>query len=1045
MTSALRSERLARMSRAHDRLHFKDSMRLWTAIRSAGPGAMDQVRSGGMAEGFPDIAIVHRGSSIRVAASLLFVAAFVFPGSTVAADGLPGMELEWSLDLKEPGISHPVHFWKVERARGVLVTLASGTVVLVDPRGHVVASARLDLPSESPAVAGELLPGQGPAIVAADVCGSLYTFNEKGERLWKFPRLEKARDLRLPVLGDLDGDGNLDIVMTDSRGHLYALDGNGRPKLEVTATRYRAGTPSIGDVNGDGKPEILFGTDDGDVHALDRRGGVLWSAKLEARFGRSLPLVADADHDGNYEVYIPTSFNARGAGLFALHAATGKLLWKADSTMQSYRSTAVTDLDGDGSEEVLFGDKNTRLYCLDARGVQRWSTQMDGRGIFSAPAVADLEGSGQALIFAVVRGAGVNGQSLHVLDAVGKLVRSLPLPGGGAGSPILCRFEGRKDVTLLVLSGGGQLLCYRLPQKPEAVRILWPGLRNDALNSGFVPSRGKVVRAPAAEGEPRAVQLPVSLPRAEERPTQPVGTVRQIVNPWSSAGTLAPPGPLTASMLGNEYESAAIAVTHLEDRPLTLRLSCGPFRPEAEVVAAVEAAVEAEVGAEVAASKVIEFHEVLEVLPNTAGKPSEDALPRLGEAQTIHFGPRETRKIWLTLRSHDLPAGRHRATLRIGDPLSLAPPLEVPVHLTVHPVRLPERFTYRHCNWLNFSALGDEVQREAVIRDALDHGTNVFVIPAVTFAVDARGELGAPDGGLHDVLVRRLRGKAVFLVSGSAGLRWPDGANPDPGARERVWAEAVRRYAVHMRGLGCSHDDWAFYLQDEPGLNGPDAHYDAYVELVKRVKAADPRARIYANPAGGARAGVLQPIKDLIDIWSPDLHLVREDPEKLGEIFRRAKDYWHYEAPADQRNLDPLGFYRVKPWVAFQLGMNGGGYWVYHYQDLWLPDPAVSAEYGVVYLTGNGPVTTKRWEASRDGIEDYELLSMLRESAGRSKSAAAQEALALIDEAVAFVTRGQDQVSDISRQLHPYTPDYGRWMEYRDRLIQMQVRVSQER
>jgi outer membrane protein assembly factor BamB len=815
--------------------------------------------------------------------------------------------------------------------------------------------------------------------------------------------------------------------MTDSRGHLYSLDGNGRPKFEVTATRYRAGVPSIGDVNGDGKPEIVFGTDDGDVYALDRRGGVLWSAKLDGRFGRSLPLVADAGHDGKYEVYMPTSFNARGEGLFALDAASGKLLWKAKSVMQSYRSTVVADLDGDGSDEILFADKNTRLYCLDAKGVERWSTQMDGLGMFFAPAVADLEGNGQARIFAIVRGAGTNGHSLYVLDPAGRIVHSLPLPGGGAGSPILGRFEGRKDVTLLVLSGSGQLLCYRLPQKPEAARILWPGLRNDVLNSGFVRSRAKVVPQPV----PAAARLPVSVPRAEERPTQPVAAVRQIVNPWPNTGTVAPPGSLTASMLGNEYESAAIAVTNPEDRPLTLQLDCGPFRSETKV--------------EVEASKVIEFREVLEVLLNTTGKPSEDALPRLGEARTIRLGPRETRKIWLTLRSHDLAAGRHTATLRVGDPLSLAPPLEVPVHLTVHPVRLPARFTYRHCNWLNFSALRDEVQREAVIRDALDHGTNVFVIPPVTFPVDANGELGAADGGLHDVLVRRLRGKAVFLVLGSAGLRWPAGAKPDAVTERRVWAEAVRRYALHMQGLGCGYDDWAFYLKDEPGLGGPDAYYDAYVELVRKVKAADPRARIYANPAGGARADVLQPIKDLIDIWSPDLHLVREQPEKLGQIFRRAKDYWHYEAPADQRNLDPLGFYRVKPWVAFQLGMNGGGYWVYHYQNLWLADPAVAAEYGVVYLTGKGPVTTKRWEASRDGIEDYELLSMLRESARRSKSGAAKEALALIDEAVAFVTRGQDRVSDISRQLHRYTPDYRKWMEYRDRLIQMQVRLSQEK
>jgi len=968
---------------------------------------------------------------MRTVIMFLALGAFLFSGAAGATDGFPGMKPEWSIDFSESVIGGPVHFGDVESTRGVLVTLASGKVVLVDTHGHVAASAKLDLPSDSPAVAGRLLPGESLAIVAADVWGSLYAFNEKGKRLWKFARLQKARNLRLPVLADLDGDGGLDIVMTDSRGHLFAVDGHGRAKFEVTATRYRVSVPSIGDVNRDGKPEIVFGTDDGDVYALDRSGGTLWSTKLRGCFGRSLPLVADTDHDGNYEIYLPNSFNLRGGkGLFALDAATGKTLWMAQTVMQSYRSTAVADLDGDGRDEILFGDKNTRLYCLDTRGGQRWSTQLDGRGIYFAPVVADLEGNGRPTIFAIVRGVGVNGRSLYILNAAGKVADSLPLSGGGASSPILCRFANRKEVSLLVLSGSGKLSCYRLPQEPETARILWPGLRNNPLNSGFVRSRARGTRGPRMAARPLVMQLPITMPRAEERPAQPVVAIRQIVNPWSNAMTTAPPGPITVSMLGNEYESAAIAVTNLEARTATFRLECGPFRSKTK--------------SEVPAGKVIEFRRVLRVLPNTTGEPTEDALPRLGEAHAIRLGPGETCKLWLTLRSRDLPAGRYTATIRFSDLLSLAPPLVVPVHVKVYPVRLPAHFQYRFCNWLNLTALREETRREAVIQDALEHYTNVFVIPPVTFPVDAGGNLGEPDGGMHDALVRRLRGKAIFLIAGSVRLQWPAGANPDAEARRKHWADAVRRYAAHMRELGCRYDDWAYYLLDEPGLLGPGPRYDAWVKLVKKVKAADPRAHIYANPTGGARPAMLQRVEKLIDIWAPSLPLLREHPRAFGKLFGRAGNYWYYEAPAGQRNLDPLGYYRMQPWIAFQMGMNGAGYWVHHYQDLWFPNPAIATEYGALYVTGSGPVTTKRWEASREGIEDYELLMMLRDSARRKQSGNAGKALALIKEAVAFVTRGQDQVTDISRHLHPYTPNYGKWMKYRNRLIQMEIRLAKE-
>ena len=168
---------------------------------------------------------------------------------------------------------------------------------------------------------------------------------------------------------------------------------------------------------------------------------------------------------------------------------------------------------------------------------------------------------------------------------------------------------------------------------------------------------------------------------------------------------------------------------------------------------------------------------------------------------------------------------------------------------------------------------------------------------------------------------------------------------------------------------------------------------------------------------------------------------MREQPVELKQLFQGAKHYWHYEAPGDQRELDPLGFYRVKPWVAFQQGMTGGGYWVYSSSDYWTDNSTGGTEYGTVYPTAKGPVTTKRWEASRAGIQDFELLWLVRKTAQASASPARQTALDLVDEAVSFVNRGQEKVTDISRHVRPYTPDFPKWMEYRRRLVQTQLRL----
>ena len=841
--------------------------------------------------------------------------------------------------------------------------------------------------------------------------------------------------------------------------------------------------------------------------------------------------------------------------------------------------------DGDGRNEILFGDKNSSLFCLGARGRQRWTTQLPGRGIFFAPAVADLLGNGTSTSFVVVRNAGSTGKSLYALDATGNVLDDLALPGGGGCSPILCRFEGRSDVSLVVLSGSGQLQCHRLEQKSAAARILWPGVRNDSLNSGFIKSA-----KPAKHGNPlptTAVKIPVSrkqalggtnkLPLPDAAPEVELASVKtvlpdrslrvellqkaetgslanaafaaaapgnydvtlrwhdvsrntvvrserfvyhldreyradavrvreairvlraigrlaptradltdhfeqltelafararrtravadfdelhrrcdyflglarhlrdrgasggvllhQLANPWENfdgrkffGRAPATVNSIAVTMLGNEYESVAVALSNLRPHPVTLRLACGPFQGSTN---------------RIESKQVLALHEVLNVRPDGTGELTEDALPLLGEGQTVRFEAGETRKVWLTFHSRPLAPGTWRAAMKIGDIASPGLPTEIPVNIEVHPVRLPDRFTYRECNWLYLHGIADEALQDATMRDAVEHGMNVFVIPGVSIQVDEQGKLGQASTAAADNLVRKLGSNIFFLVSGPVSVQWPPQAKPEAPLQEKVFADALRWYGSHMQSLGIGYEDFAIYLQDEPGLLGRDAGFEAFVAQVKRFKAAEPRIQLYANPAGGARAELLRPLQDLIDVWAPDLHLVREQPEELKEIFQHGKQYWHYEAPGDQRYLDPLGFYRVKPWVAFQMGMTGGGYWVYSSADYWFAEPGGGSEYGSVYPTDHGPVTTKRWEASRDGIEDFELLWLVRKTAECSASPKKPEALRLIDDAVRFVTRGQEKVTDISRHVRPYTPDYERWMEYRRQLIRMQMQLAE--
>ncbi len=1049
-------------------------------------------------------------------ASVAFFAAFFFTFCLAQSrTETPAPEKAWTLALPGPPAGSPTLLGRAEEMTGLLVTLHNGTILHLDREGKRVKEMSMDRPAAAAALSADLSGHGDFSIVGADLWGSVYAFDSLGRRMWKYEREDKTGGgYNYLTAFDLDGDGAQEILMSSARGNLYALRGNGRLQMEIQVTRYRVSAPAVADINGDGMPELIFGNERSEIYCLGSWGEYVWGKHMpDFRFGRSLPVLADADGDGRTEAYISTSFVGQNLGLFQLDASSGDVLWKAPSRLQVYNSTALADLNGDGLKEILYGDKNTMLYAVDARGKPLWERQLPGRGIFFSPVIFEWGNARKPYIFQIVRDSGPDGHALFLLSPEGKLLSSWSLEGGGAGSPLLGGWAGDRTLRLFAVSTNGRLSCFRIPDTSSSTRILWGSTRFDSALSGREtgPANKKIlIRPPAGTDRKQSdairraaapgttvLELPPMQEgqRAHIRITSPDGVLRvkihgpgfgpdasfdssrqgdyrvqvqiqdlasgrllkeqaylftqssgngrsaetasggsaelrQLDNPWEDpisgrrftepATAASVPGRITLKMLGNEYESAAIALTNASDSQAVFRLSCSDFRDSN--------------GKQVAARQVLELREVPGILPESTGAPAEDVLPLLGQGQLVWMSPRETRKIWLTINSRSLPSGQFRARLTVGNLRSTRVPLEAEILLNVYPFRLPDNRVYRHGDWLYLAGIKDDELFEATLRDALDHGTNVFHIPALTFQADRQKRLVAVGMEMHDKIVRRLRGKALFLVGGSVNLTWPKDYDPPESLRESAFADAVRLYGEHMKALGLAYSDWAFYTMDEPGLMGRDASYEKWMLGVKRVKAADPKVQIYANPAGGARAEILREIAPWVDIWQPDLHLVRDEPEALSEIFRKGQ-YWHYEAPADQRHLDPLGYYRMKPWVAFQMGMTGGGYWVYSSSPYWLFDPLLGTEYGTVYTTDRGPVTTKRWEASRDGMEDFELLWQLRLAARKEGSSRGAEALGLLQDAVEFVTRGQEKVSDISRQVYPYTPDYKTWMQYRGKLI----------